>query len=94
MVKEERNAPKVAINPPRNAVLRIPSRSTKTPEIGDIRNVVPINKDPRRDDIVSEVLKPAFSYLSFKTTWIVPYEFMNPKITPLHKKLANITTHA
>ena len=68
IVKEERNAPNVAINPPKNAVFRIPSLSTKTPEIGDIKNVVPINSDPSNDDIVSDVLNPAFSYLSFITT--------------------------
>lgn len=68
IVNEERNAPNVASNPPRNAVFRIPNRSTKTPDIGDIKNVVPINKDPRREDIVSEVVKPAFSYLFLSTT--------------------------
>ena len=56
MAKEERNAPNVAINPPKKAVFRIPRRSTKTPDIGDIRKVVPISKDPSRDDMVSEVL--------------------------------------
>ena len=44
IVKEERNAPNVAINPPKNAVFRIPSLSTKTPDIGDIKNVVPIDQ--------------------------------------------------
>ena len=68
IVKEERNAPNVAINPPKNAVFRIPNLSTKTPEMGDNKNVVPINSDPSRDDIVSDVLNPAFSYLSFRTT--------------------------
>ena len=67
-MKEERNAPNVAINPPKNAVFRIPNLSTKTPEMGDNKNVVPINSDPSRDDIVSDVLNPAFSYLSFITT--------------------------
>ena len=68
MVKDERNAPNVAINPPKNAVLRIPRRSTNTPDIGDIKKVVPISKDPRRDDMVSEVLYPSVSYLFFRTT--------------------------
>lgn len=36
----------VAIAPPINVVNRIPMRSTSTPAIGDIRNVVPTVKDP------------------------------------------------
>lgn len=36
----------VAIAPPINVVNRIPMRSTSTPAIGDIKNVVPTVKDP------------------------------------------------
>jgi len=36
----------VAIKPPINVVVLIPMRSTRTPAIGDIRNVVPTVKEP------------------------------------------------
>ena len=68
MMKDETNAPSVAMNPPKNAVLRIPRRSTNIPDIGDIKKVVPINKEPRADDMVSGLLYPSSSYLFFRTT--------------------------
>lgn len=36
----------VAIAPPKNVVNLIPIRSTSTPAMGDIRNVVPTVKEP------------------------------------------------
>ena len=68
MKKDERKAPVVAIKPPANAVFRIPKRSTRTPEIGDIRNVVPINNDPTKEAFVSEFSLPSKSYLFLKAT--------------------------
>ena len=68
MVKDDRKAPNVAISPPKKAVFLIPRRSTSTPETGDIRKVVPINKDPKRDAIVSDLSKPSFSYLVLRAT--------------------------
>ena len=67
-VSDDRKAPNVANNPPRKAVFLIPIWSTSKPEIGDIRNVAPINKDPRREALVSEFSKPSSSYLFFMAT--------------------------
>ena len=66
--KDERNTPIVAIRPPINAVLRIPNRSTRTPEIGDRTKVDPTNNDPTKDAFVSEFSSPFESYVFFKAT--------------------------
>ena len=50
---DERNIPRVAMNPPVNAVFLIPNLSTSILEIGDKRNVVPIAKEATRDAIVA-----------------------------------------
>ena len=68
MVNDERKAPSVATKPPKNAVFLIPIRSTSNPDIGDIIKVVPINNDPRREAIVSDLSNPSFSYLVLRDT--------------------------
>ena len=60
--KDERNTPVVAINPPINAVFRIPKRSTNTPETGDKTNVDPTNSDPMKEAFVSELSLFSRSY--------------------------------
>lgn len=47
----------VAIKPPINVVVLIPIRSTRTPAIGDIRNVVPTVKEPTNAKIKKKYCK-------------------------------------
>lgn len=55
----------VAIAPPINVVNRIPMRSTSTPAIGDIKNVVPTVKDPTnaKTNIISQLTDELVSQL-------------------------------
>ena len=50
---EDKNTPRVATNPPKKAVRRMPNLSASMPDTGDKANVAPIWRDPTSEALVA-----------------------------------------